>query len=119
MTNDTKDNQALEHLFEAAQAAPTDLTPAFRARLDRDIEKAVGNGAPRRETSRTRGWRLLDWLPAAGGLAAAAVSGVVIGLNTDAPLLLSPASDTDETLTLSAFFAGADPGVFFLDEDGS
>ena len=119
MTNDTKDNQALEHLFKAAQAAPTDLTPAFRARLDRDIAEAVGKGAPGRETSRTRGWRLLDWLPAAGGLAAAAVSGIVIGLNTDAPLLLSSASDADETLSLSAFFAGADPGVFFLDEDGS
>ena len=118
MTHDTRDDRALDQLFEAARSAPPELTPELRRRLDRDIEEAVGGRQPTPSVGQEWRWRLRDWLPAAGGLVAATVCGVAIGLNSETTPLPFSLEDTGDVLDLSAFVTGADPGVFFLDEDG-
>ena len=114
MTNDPKDDIALEALFSAARDDEPRLDEAFAARL-MPAETAPAalpvQPAPR--------FRLRDWLPAIGGLGMATAVGVWIGVAVPVDTLLNiDAISSSDALDLSAFYAGADPGVFFTDETG-
>lgn len=114
MTSDPKDDIALEALFQSARDVEPTIDDAFAARLmptDNAPATARSSGAPR--------FDLRDWLPALGGLGMATALGIWIGVAVpiDTLLNIGTVANTD-ALDLSAFFAGADPGIFFSDETG-
>ena len=114
MTNDPKDDIALEDLFKTARAAEPTLDQALVARL---LPKA--DGPPSAVVQPAQRFSFRDWIPAIGGLGMATALGVWIGVAVPIDALLNFGSTaTPEALDLSAFYAGADLGVFFNDETG-
>ena len=114
MTNDPKDDMALDALFEAARDAEPVVDDVFAARL---MPPAPSSPAP--ASAPQRGFDIREWLPALGGLGMATAVGVWIGVAVPIDSLLNfDVMATDESLDLSAFYAGADPGIFFSDETG-
>lgn len=110
MTSDPKDENALESLFAAARAE----TPSLDESL---VAKMMPPAAVTAPVATGLRWR--DWLPAFGGLGMATALGVWIGIAVPVDTILDlNLLDAGETLDVSAFYTGADPGVFFGDEVG-
>ena len=114
MTIDPKDDRALEMLFAGARDTAPEMDASLVDRLlPPEAEPVITTVA---DTTRSR---FRDWLPAFGGLGLATAIGVWIGVAVPLDTLLNVAAPgAVETLDLSAFFAGADPLVFFSDETG-
>ena len=107
----TKDDTALDALFDAAGRHAPAPEPAFLARLQADAEqampapaKAVPVTQPQRESvvSRFRSYF------AVSGLTGAAALGVWIGLVMPDLMYPTPEFTDDDPLTLSVFLPGAD-----------
>ena len=109
------DDEMLEDLFATARDREVELSPGLREKLLRDADIGVLQSRPsKRRPHRPRSFR--NWLPAVGGLSAAAVAGVAIGLNLDPDTLLIAGRTPTDDVALSALLAGADPSALFIDE---
>ncbi len=90
--SDMKAEQALDALFEAAQAQPEDLPDALLARIVEDAEamqpQTVVPAQPQQSVWRGIAAALGGW-PAFGSLATAAVAGLYIGVS-DPTLAANP-----------------------------
>ena len=108
MTGDPKDEIALESLFEAARTQEPALDESLVAKMMPPAAAAPPAASGVR-------WR--DWWPAFGGLGMATALGVWIGIAVPVDTLLDlNLVEPGETLDVSAFYAGADPGLFLGDE---
>lgn len=103
---ETREEVALDALFEAAAATRPAPSDDFLARLTAQAEAAVPVAARPAPTRPARGWHLgLREFFAATGLSGAAVLGVWIGFAM--PEIL-PLTSTEDTAALYTFFPGAD-----------
>ncbi len=110
MTNDTKDDLALEALFDSARADDPSLTPNFLARLEADADAAIAaQTIPAPGTAANPGFwsRFATALFPVSGLAAATLAGVWIGFqvpSTDfaSALALGDTEDFDVSAFLPA-----------------
>ena len=119
MTNKTKDDMALETLFESARQEATSPSPDFLARLEADAVDAIAaRAAPPAETPSSAPGigRWLAGLFPVSGLAAATLAGVWIGFQVPSSefgaTLLGDGADFDVSAFLPAVglegFAGAE-----------
>ena len=123
MTDDTKNDLALETLFQSARDEASGVTPDFMARLVADADAAIEEQNPRPVTASVEPglWsKLINALVPVSGLAAATLTGVWIGFQvpsngiTDG-LVFSDDADFD----VSAFLpAAALSGFSDLEIDG-
>ncbi|HTN23755.1 MAG TPA: DUF4349 domain-containing protein [Solirubrobacteraceae bacterium] len=100
------DLRELEQLVHDLRATAPEMTPAFAARLERDVADGFPDAAPRPKLRRPRRWVL----PAVGVLAAALIALVVVlGQNgNDAATFTSLADGSSPTVTAAAPEAAAD-----------
>ncbi len=114
MSIDPNKDDALETLFSAARDTSPELGEDFVERMmpGASAPHAAGSPAP-------SSFFLRNWWSALGGLGMATAVGVWIGVVVPVDSLLGVnVFASTESLDLSAFFAGADPIVFFSDEAG-
>ena len=114
MTRPDQTDDMLDALFDAARGdARADASPDLMARVLADAEAALAENAPA-ERPRTRGgllsqlFALLGGWPALGGLAAATLAGVWIGISAETlmPAQVSTLIGTDSLSTWSEFSGG-------------
>lgn len=109
MDNDTRQDQALDALFNAAKDDAPTPTPDFLARLASDADAALPKLEMPAPSSAPSILANLKGLFAVSGLTSAAALGVWIGLVMPETLtMLTDGYATDETVSLSAFLPGAD-----------
>ncbi len=103
---ETREDMALDVLFDAAAATRPIPSSDFLARLNADVEAATPLAANPAQARPARDWHLgLRQFFAATGLSGAAALGVWIGFAM--PDLL-PLASTEDTAALYTFFPGAD-----------
>lgn len=114
MVDEPQKDEALEALFNAAQANPAAPRPEFVARLMADADaNAMRKTATPSSKARSRWTRLTqNWLPASG-LTAATVLGLWIGiLLPETQIADTWLTDGANDVDLTAFLPGADLGEF-------
>jgi hypothetical protein len=110
------DLRELEELVSDLRATAPEMSPAFAARLERDVADGFPSPAPRPKLRRPRRWVLL---PAAGVLAAALIALVVVlGQNTHDTSQLADQNSTTAAVE-SAPAASGGAGATATDSAGS
>ncbi len=111
MTDDPRDDAALDALFQAERTRRFEPTPDFMARLEADADAAL----PRSVSHPQPVLRRTSWLAGvftASGLSGATLAGIWLGFampeSFDAFSLLA-----DSSVELTAFLPGADMGSLF------
>ena len=123
MTNDAKDDPALETLFQSARDEAPGLNPDFLARLVSDADASIENLAvpPVSAVSEQGFWsRIANVFVPVSGLAAATLAGVWIGFQVPSSEFTDGLAFTDSTeFDVSAFLpAAALSGFSDLESDG-
>lgn len=123
MTNDEKDDQALEALFQSARDEGPGLEPDFMARLVADAEKTIETKvqSPAPTQNEAGLWAsIVGALVPVSGLAAATLAGVWIGFQVPSSDFTDSLAFSDGTdFDVSAFLpAAALSGFSDLETDG-
>ncbi|MBT8458794.1 MAG: hypothetical protein KJN60_03900 [Boseongicola sp.] len=110
MTDDLKNDQAMEALFQSTRDEAPELSPDFLARLTADADAAIGaqRKAPVSQVETSLWSRIAGALFPVSGLAAATLAGVWIGFQVPSTEFTDGLAFTDSTdFDVSAFLPAA------------